>query len=518
MPIIRTPSVCIAGARLAPVAAIVSLLAACHGGADAHFPSGFFFGAAIAGFQAEMGCPTLPPARCEDRNSDWYAWITNPTLIAEAGNHIEGDAPARGPGFYELYPADLDRLANELHGNALRTSIEWSRLFPTSTVGINGTAALRAAASADALAYYHALFAAMKARHITPLVTLNHYTLPNWIHDAAGCHANLDTCSPRGWLDADTTVNEIAKYAGFCAQEFGGEVDWWATLNEPFTAVVLAGYVMPSATRTNPPGVNLRWDAAKAAVQAMIRAHNRMADAIHAADTTSAAGDGVAARVGIVYNLQAVSPANPDNPLDITGAKNLDYLMNQLFLDGALNGLVDANFDGTQVKQTDLGGRTDFLGINYYQRLTEEGLSTSAFPNVTPLFTFDPFTLQYSNDVEGLAGELAFAHSRYHLPMVISETGLTDPDDTGAAAEWIQSSLFQARTAISQGIDLRGYFFWSLVDNYEWNHGMTMRFGLYAVDGGDTSKARTARPRAISAFAQIAKTRAVAAPDAGVSP
>jgi len=462
-----------------------------------------------------MGCPTVPRAACEDPHSDWYAWITNPTLISEPGNYIEGDPPTAGPGFFELYPADLDRLANELHGNALRTSIEWSRLFPTSTVGIEGYAALKAAASPAALTYYHALFAAMKARHLTPLVTLNHYTLPDWIHDAAGCHADLDTCSPRGWLDADTTVNEIAKYAGFCAQEFGGEVDWWATLNEPFTAIVLTGYLLPTAQRTNPPGVFLRWDAARTVVQAMIRAHNRMADAIHAADTVSASGDGVAARVGLVYNLQAVSPQDPTNALDIQGAKNLDYLMNQLFLDGAIKGLVDAQLDGTQVQASDLGGRTDFLGINYYQRITEEGLAESAFPQGTPLFTFDPLTLEYTGDPAGLTQELAFASARYHLPMVITETGTTDPGDTGAGAAWIQETLTRAREAISSGIDLRGYFYWTLMDNYEWNHGMSLRFGLYAVDGSDPSKARTARPRAIAAFSAVAASRELVAAGAG---
>ncbi len=500
--------------RRALIPALALALSACHSAADAHFPNGFLFGAAIAGFQVEMGCPTVPRAQCEDPNSDWYTWITNPTLVSEPGNYIEGDPPTAGPGFYELYPADLDRLANELHGNALRTSIEWSRLFPTSTVGISGYTALHAAASADALTYYHALFAAMKARGLTPLVTLNHYTLPTWIHDAAGCHADLDACHPRGWFDAETTINEIAKYAGFCAQEFGADVDWWATLNEPFSAIVLAGYLLPSAQRTNPPGVTLRWDAAHAVATAMITAHNRMADAIHAADTVSAAGDGVAARVGIVYDLEAVSPADPSNATDLAGAANLDYLLNQMFLDGAISGKLDANFDGNQVQTAGLGGRTDFLGINYYERVTEQGLTTSAFPEGTPLFTFNPLTLQLTSDVTGLSGVLQAASTRYHLPIVISETGTTDPSDTGVVAAWINQSLALTREAISQGVDMRGYFYWTLMDNYEWNHGMSERFGLYGVDATDPTKARTPRPKAIAAFAAIAQARELPA-DAG---
>src|SRR5581483_360536 len=147
-------------------------------------------------------------------------------------------------------------------------------------------AAIKAAASSDALAFYHGVFSAMKARGLTPLVTLNHYTLPSWIHDAYGCHVDLDKCTKRGWLDHDTILHEIAKYAGFAAREFGGEVDLWATLNEPFTAVVVAGFLLPSESRTNPPGVMLRIPEAKAAAVAMIEAHARMYDAVKANDAS----------------------------------------------------------------------------------------------------------------------------------------------------------------------------------------------------------------------------------------
>src|SRR4051812_22399640 len=84
-------------------------------------PAGFRFGTAIAGFQAEMGCPTIATAECEDRGSDWYAWVTTPELRNDASLAIAGDAPSRGPGFYELYEQDLDRAAHELHTTSFRT-------------------------------------------------------------------------------------------------------------------------------------------------------------------------------------------------------------------------------------------------------------------------------------------------------------------------------------------------------------------------------------------------------------
>ena len=210
-------------------AIVLLLLSGCS--EDFTLPQGFLFGTATAGFQVEMGCPTVPAAQCEDPNSDWYVYITRPELRADAGLFLEGDPPSKGPGFFELYPQDLDRAANELHNNSFRLSIEWSRLFPTATDGATTFDELHALASPAALDYYHALFAAMKARNLAPLVTLNHYTLPSWIHDAYGCHVDLAGCSPRGWLDHDRIIAEMAKYAGFVGKEFGGEIDRYATLN-----------------------------------------------------------------------------------------------------------------------------------------------------------------------------------------------------------------------------------------------------------------------------------------------
>src|SRR3954467_9742108 len=154
------------------------LVCACSRGEDLSFSSSFLFGTAIAGFQVEMGCPTLPAEQCEDRASDWYAWVTTPSLLADSGPHLAGTPPSGGPGFFELYPHDLDRARDELHSNALRLSIEWSRVFPVSTIGVSD---LRSVANPAALAYYHALFAAMKARGLRPMVTLIHYTLPAWL-------------------------------------------------------------------------------------------------------------------------------------------------------------------------------------------------------------------------------------------------------------------------------------------------------------------------------------------------
>ncbi|MEN9796559.1 MAG: hypothetical protein RL653_255, partial [Pseudomonadota bacterium] len=267
------------------------------------FPADFTWGAAVAGFQVDMGCPTLPPERCEDRASDWYAFITGERFLSQS--YMVGDAPSKGPGFWELYPEDLRRAKEEIGLEGFRMSVEWSRVFPTATDGIEGYEALKAAANPEALATYHAIFAELKARGIKPFVTLHHYTLPTWIHDAVGCNADLSACTERGWLDKERTVREISKFAAFAAREFGGEVDEWATLNEPL-ALSLPGYVQPGKDRANPPAVSLQFEAFKAVTLAMIEGHARMYDAVKAADTADADGDGSSSRVGLVYNLAPV--------------------------------------------------------------------------------------------------------------------------------------------------------------------------------------------------------------------
>lgn len=488
---------------------IVSLLVAGCGSEDLTFPKTFLFGTAIAGFQVEMGCPTTPASECEDRNSDWYAWVTTPALTMDSSLFISGEPPSDGPGFYELYPQDLDRAKNELGNNGFRLSIEWSRLFPTPTDGISGHDALKAAASPAALAYYHALFAAIRAHGLVPLVTLNHYSLPTWMHDAVSCHQDLDHCTRRGWLDHDRMVAEMSKYAGFVGEEFGGEVDRWATLNEPLTAVILAGFLFQTAMRTNPPGVFLRADAAHAAFADMIDAHASVYDAVKAADTVDADGDGVAAQVGIVYNLEAIAPDDPTNPADVQAAKNADYLVNQAFLDGIVFGKVDAGLTGQPTMRPELAGKLDFLGINYYAKLTVQGADSSFFPDISPLMTFSPFALKYDySDSKGIYDVIKAAAARYRLPIVITETGVEDSADTGLASRWIVETLHWVKRAIADGVAVDGYFYWTLMDNYEWNHGMSVKMGLYAVDPNDPQKTRTARS-SVATFAAIASGGAI---------
>jgi beta-galactosidase len=442
------------------------------------FPEGFLWGTATAGFQVDMGCPT---AACPDLVSDWYQWATDEDII-EAGL-TNGDPLEDGPGHWELFASDYDLAVNKLHNNAYRMSMEWSRLFTTSTENATTHAELKAIADPVAVAHYHDMFQAMRDRGITPMVTLIHYSMPTWIHDGVACHKDPEGCENRGWLDGERLIPEMAKYAGFAAREYGDKVDLWATLNEPY-AVVLAGYVVPSPERTNPPGISdLSFTYARTVIHNMIVAHARMYDAIHANDEVDADGDGPKAQVGLVPNLAPVVPKDPHRELDVLGAANAHILYNRYFLDPLILGDWDEDFDGvSDAQRDDLKGRMDFVGINYYTTLTVSGLGKPLAKEI-PLTNFLPDTKDlFAPNPNGLYHAAKFVKDTYNLPIYITENGTVNSLTEPKGATFLVNHLIWMRKAIADGVDIRGYFYWSLVDNYEWNHGYGMQFGAFSYD------------------------------------
>jgi beta-galactosidase len=473
------------------------------------FPKDFRFGTAVAGFQVDMGCPTLPASTCEDRNSDWFQWVSTPRIVNNPALHMSKHAISRSPGFFETYKTDLDRAKNELHNDSLRLSIEWSRIFPNPTFGIQGMAALRRAASPEGVAFYHDVFSAMKARGLRPFVTVNHYSLPLWIHDGDDCNRNFRTCTARGWAEPATIVPEIAKYASFVADEYGSEVDDWATLNEPFSAVVLPGYIIPSPTRTNPPGLYMQAEAAKAASLAMIVAHARMYDAIKTHDKTDADGDGNPAKVGIVYNVTAVEPMT-GNSRDALVAQHARYFLNDMFLQGVAKGIVDADWDGKTFYRADLDNRLDFIGVNYYATIHAQAnvVPIPGLDRISPFLDFNLLNLKMNMTRSRGIYDVLKDTKKYGKPIIVAETGVDQSADRDLGARWIVETLGWTKKAMSEGVPVRGYFAWSLMDNYEWNHGMKMRFGLYEVVDTDKLKPRKARP-VVSAYGRIAELRRI---------
>lgn len=477
------------------------------------FPKTFEFGTAIAGFQGDMGCPTLSADKCNDTKSDWYQWVTSDFIKGKGGIFHSGDGIAQGPGQWELYAGDYTLAKEKLNAKAQRLSLEWSRVFPTSTEGVTGHEELKKIANMEAIATYRKMLKKLIELGIRPMVTLHHYSLPTWIHDGVGCHRDAAACKNKGWADPERLIPEIVKYSGFVAKELGDLVDVWMTMNEPVSAVVLPAYLFQTEFRVNPPARSLAFEDARKAYIGMIEAHSKMYDAVKANDKVDADKDGKATWIGIAYSAAPVYPKDPKRELDVKAAKNISYLVNDLFLDAIILGKFDKNLDGNQVDRPDLA-RCDFLGVNYYLKIEIRGDNEPTLPQLSKLMTADlnnllegkAFIVDYPQGVYDILKHV----SKYKLPIWISENGHEmrkkdgKVDDSGQS-QFMVRHLFWIHQAIKDGVDVRGYLYWSLVDNYEWNHGMKLRFGLFTWDDKDPKKARI--PRAgVTTFQSIAKS------------
>ena len=496
--------------------AAAALAVAPAASAKRDFPRSFQWGVATAGFQSEMG-----QGHNVDRRSDWFAWSHDADNIADGT--VTGDRPEDGPGFFARYRRDVDLAADKLHLQAFRLGIEWSRIFPRSTRKADSLPELGRLANHRALRKYRAILAYIQARGLTPWVTLNHFTLPIWIQDpiaARDAFASVgpddpppDGFGPRGWLDR-STVTEFRKYAAFVSWKLGDLVNRWITLNEPMV-VAVNGYVnIPGVAEGNfPPGA-FNYPAAITVIENEADANAKAYDAVHHRDPGS--------KVGFVHNMIAFTPANPASPLDRQGSNHAWYLFDRLFPDAALKGYRDDNADG-QIEAGERdprrAGKADFIGVNYYFRGRVAGTGVSITPTI-PILDFIPSTgyqsainptgppcpttcSDFGNEIypEGFRQVLRGASS-YGRPVVVTENGISDADDDRRPG-YLRSHLAAMKAAMDAGVDVRGYFHWSLVDNFEWSVGYTQRFGLYSYDPATLK--RTPRPSA-KLFGRVAKT------------
>jgi beta-galactosidase len=514
-------------AWLALAAVAVVLAAAPPSSAQKRFPKGFLWGTATAGFQVEAGgSPTNA-----DRRSDWWAFTTDPDLI-EAGV-VSGDRVERGPGFWRRWPHDLGLARRRLGSNAIRLGIEWSRIFPRSTgrvrtgrrVDRSELRRLDRLADQRAVRRYGRILRGARRRGMRVLLTLNHFTLPIWIHDPVAVRAALEGRGPgdpvpaglrrAGWLDR-STVAEFRKYAAYAAWRFGNRVGLWATVNEPFV-MVAQGYVsIPGVTGVKAPAV-LSYPAAIRATRNLGLANAAAYDAIKAVDRR--------ARVGFVHNMIAWRPADPARAPDREAVRHADYVYNRLWLNAALRGVYDTDVDGVVdpgERRRGLAGKADWVGVNHYQpgRVSSLGAPVSAS---VPLFDFAPsLTYRGTGNPQGppcpttcsdFGWEIDASAFRdvieeaasYGKPIYVTENGIDDRDDDQRPG-YLRSYLGALQRSIRRGADVRGYFHWSLLDNYEWAEGFDAHFGLFGFDA-DTLR-RSERPSA-RLFRRIARTNAL---------
>jgi beta-glucosidase len=449
-------------------------------------PSGkgsFRFGAASAATQIED----------QNVDTDWYLF-TQPKDQGGLGNGtFVGDA-SKG---YTLDLQDIE-LMKSLGIDSYRFSIEWSRIEPK-----------RDQIDEAALQHYSDFIDALLANGIRPLVSIHQFSNPVWVDDprdpdCANGPGDANLCGLGHPVGGPMVVAEMAEHAKLLAERFGDRVDEWGTVNEPVN-YLLASYGVGSF----PPGKRyiLSEDDLLGKFVPVVRDYLRAQAAMYAAikqyDTIDADGDGVAADVGMTLSVaEWAASANNEpstDPVDVTARDRVVYVYHHLFVDSLLNGNFDADLDGHPDEELpELKGTIDWLGVQYYFRAGVTGHNPIVpVLNVTPCFsTFDfgaclpPASdtthcvpaMKYEYYELGLYDVLKDFSARWPaLPLVVSESGIAT--ETGRRrAEHIVRSLEQIAKARDDGVDVRGYYHWSLYDNFEWSSGFTPRFGLYEVD------------------------------------
>ncbi|MBI3790853.1 MAG: family 1 glycosylhydrolase [Gemmatimonadetes bacterium] len=396
---------------------------------DPHWPAGFLWGTATAAHQVEGG----------NTHNDWSRFERG------AGHVANGDVSGRAADHWNRVAEDV-ALMQALGANAYRFSLEWSRLEP-----------IEGGWDDAAWNHYAAELTALRAAHIEPVVTLLHFTLPLWLAD-------------RGGLTAPDFPAQFARFAAEAARRLGGQVTWWCTINEPQVAMYF-GYVegtWPPARKDNAQAV--------AAFDGMLRAHAQAAAALRTIDRD--------AKIGLASNMIAFEPAHRWNLLEQAITSIVTDNFNWAFYDSIRDGrrqFAMPGFPTLDEPAPELKGTIDWIGINYYRR------------NLVRFAPGAPGMVSIGNGPgplsdagveiypQGLLSLLREGARRYHLPVVVTENGVADSSGRHRPA-YVRTHAWAARQAIADGVDLRGFFHWSLMDNFEWAEGYRARFGLYALD------------------------------------
>ncbi|MFN8420874.1 MAG: GH1 family beta-glucosidase [Anaerolineae bacterium] len=418
------------------------------------FPQDFVWGTATSSYQIEGMFAGDGRGECI-----WTRFSHTPGKIADGSN---GDVAC---DHYHRFPEDV-ALMKALHMDAYRFSISWARVLPQGTGTINQIG----------LDFYDRLVDELLRNGITPSGTLYHWDLPQALEDRGG------------WTNPDIPA-WFAEYTDVVARRLGDRVKFWSTLNEPWCTAFLGYWLGVHA-----PGQRDQKLGFRAAHQTLLA---------HAAAVPILRQHSHDAKVGITLNLVPHDPAS-DKPEDVRVARMADVISNDWFLDPVFRGEYPAEalaeltamglmegIDASEVKAAKLP--LDFLGVNYYMRWVHEydpsapGQSRNRFPDDAE-FT----DIGWEVYERGLLDTLLKVHRDYSpAEIYINECGAaySDPDQAeGEIVEdpkrvaFLRRYLGAAESALHQGVPLKGWFTWSLLDNFEWAEGYSKRFGIVHVD------------------------------------
>lgn len=393
------------------------------------FPEGFLWGSATAAHQVE-GQPA---------ESDWWTWERIP------GKTRDGNTAERACEWWTgRYVEDLDQ-ARSMGHNALRLSVDWARIEPREDQW-----------DQSAIDRYRELLLALRDRGIEPMVTLFHFVSPLWLANRGG------------WTD-EATIRRFERFTVRVVESLGDLVNFWCTINEPNvygTYSYLLG-VWP------PEKHDLR--TTFRVIRNQLVAHALSYRAIHRLQPN--------ARVGLAQHLHLFDPWRPDSPLDRLAARAQDYLFNELVLSPPADGVLRPPL-AMNVKVPELIDSQDYIGLNYYSRdmvafdLRQPGtLFGRRFPMPGAEYSMDGWGEIYPEGLYRLLKRL----QRYGKPIYVTETGVPDNDDS-KRPRYLITHLAAMHRAITEGVPVKGLYFWSLIDNFEWKEAFAARFGLISLD------------------------------------
>lgn len=419
-------------------------------------PDTLLLGSATAATQVEGG----------DTNNNWYAW----SLAGRVGN---GESSLLGADHYNRFREDVE-LMSDLGHQCYRMSLEWSRIEP-----------VRGQWSREAIEHYREEFQLLSDKGIAVLVTLHHFSCPQWFQEKGG------------WL-AEDAVQCFLAFVEKSVAEFGDLVSQWCTINEP-NVFANDSYM----DGKYPPGSHGDMPAYFKVSRNLILAHLKSYKLIHRMrEQLAFPGQTM---VGFAHHLAYFQSSRP-GLLAWLGRSLISHLFHEIYLKGFVEGVLLPPLGWGRPEGK--GRFCDFLGINYYSRHI---ITPSLNPgNLFGTIDFRPglsesekTDLGWEIYPQGLAEVLTPVWKRYRLPIYITENGLADADDSRREA-FIVAHLKVLVELIASGVDIRRYFHWSFLDNLEWNDGYGPRFGLVEVDY--QTMERRVRPSA-RAYERICKNR-----------